>query len=320
MTAPDASRMIKFIMEIDLMLILSSASQSSLKFGLGRMRQAAGELQETLFARRRDRLCREIKYELAALRFETALIRHACICRKAGFNPNQPRVPAGSPEGGRWTATGIGGSPRDSTGMSPDDLGAGTSRERLADASSVLGSPVMSDATPDPIIPGAQYAQTRIEFKPSAWTGFSSIDDTTKRLAHTLAHVRDFINYAPDLGPAIYGTAVHTAFGVSLRLQRIPGLEVEPTFGGAYYGAKGSVRPDAVLRDDGGDVIAIYDVKTGKRGIDPVRAARLRLAIGVGNDVPVIELSVPYGVSRKSAIGTRLSSLIVTSSKKREIY
>jgi hypothetical protein len=28
---------------------------------------------------------------------------------KANFNPNQPRVPAGNPDGGRWTSTGSGG-------------------------------------------------------------------------------------------------------------------------------------------------------------------------------------------------------------------
>lgn len=54
------------------------------------------------------------------------------------------------------------------------------------------------------------------------------------------------------------------------------------------------------MRSDSGDIVAIYDVKTGERGIDLIRAARLRVAAGVGNSVPVIELSIPYGVLRKS--------------------
>ncbi len=54
--------------------------------------------------------------------------------RKAGFNPDQRRVPAGDPDGGQWTAEGSG---------------------------SPFGAPgaVLSDATPDNNwIPGAQYA------------------------------------------------------------------------------------------------------------------------------------------------------------------
>lgn len=43
-----------------------------------------------------------LKWLAAATRFELALVRHDRAL-KAGFNPNQPRVPAGSREGGQWT-------------------------------------------------------------------------------------------------------------------------------------------------------------------------------------------------------------------------
>lgn len=79
----------------------------------------------------------------------------------------------------------------------------------------------------------------------------------------------------------------------------IAASDVETTFGGDYYGAKGSVRTDVVLRNDVGQVIAIYDVKTGEKGIEPARAAELRLKVGVGNEVPVIQMSFKYGLSRK---------------------
>lgn len=39
--------------------------------------------------------------ELAALRMQRALV---ILARK--YNPDQPRVPAGNPDGGRWTDTG----------------------------------------------------------------------------------------------------------------------------------------------------------------------------------------------------------------------
>ena len=58
------------------------------------------------------------------------------ILHKTGFNPDEPRVPAGNPDGGQWTAEGSGSS----------------SAPAVSDA-------VLSDATPNNNwIPGAQYA------------------------------------------------------------------------------------------------------------------------------------------------------------------
>jgi hypothetical protein len=42
----------------------------------------------------------KIKAEIAALRYE---LMWAELCRKYGYNPSQPRVPAGNPDGGQWT-------------------------------------------------------------------------------------------------------------------------------------------------------------------------------------------------------------------------
>jgi hypothetical protein len=72
---------------------------------------------------------------LAALRFKLALLKWRI---KAGFNPNQPRVPAGNPDGGRWTSEG---------GTGGGAIGRNDPR-------------ILSDATPDnDWKPGAQYAQ-----------------------------------------------------------------------------------------------------------------------------------------------------------------
>lgn len=258
-------------------------------------REIRGELDgiKRLFAiRRRERAQQNIKRQLAALRFEKALIGYADVCRKAGFNPGQPRIPAGSREGGQW-ARGESGA---SGGREPN------SGARLAGGSSAFPSPVMSDATPDPIVPGAHYAQTPINFQTSAFTGISTIDDTTKQLANTLARVKDVVEYLPTYTPRKYGTAVHVKFAATVRALGLRGIapsDVETTFGGDYYGAKGSVRTDVVLRNDVGDVIAIYDVKTGEKGIEPARAAYLRIKVGVGNEVPIIQMSFNDGISRK---------------------
>lgn len=48
-----------------------------------------------------------LKWLRAATRFELAMRRHDRAL-KAGFNPDQPRVPAGVPEGGQWTDDGGG--------------------------------------------------------------------------------------------------------------------------------------------------------------------------------------------------------------------
>ena len=51
------------------------------------------------------------RYDLAALQVEVQLLRLQLIY-KANFNPNQPRVPRGHPDGGRWSR--VGGSVEDS--------------------------------------------------------------------------------------------------------------------------------------------------------------------------------------------------------------
>ena len=244
-------------------------------------REIRGELDgiKRLFAiRRRETARQDIRCQLAALRFEKALIGYADVCRKAGFNAGQPRVPAGNADGGRWTASD----------------GAGPSRGPVA---------VMDDATPDPIRPGAQYAQTLVVIKPAAITNDRRIDESTVKLTTTLGHAMDIVEPTPGLSPQAYGRMVHEKFADMVRVLGLPGIardDVETTFGGAYYGAKGSIRTDVVLRDDAGNVIAIYDVKTGDATIGATRAAELRTKVGVDNRVPILELQAIHGVDRKN--------------------
>jgi hypothetical protein len=48
--------------------------------------------------------------EHAALRRAFAEVKAELLARKAGFDPSQPRVPAGNFDGGQWTSEGTGGS------------------------------------------------------------------------------------------------------------------------------------------------------------------------------------------------------------------
>jgi len=74
-----------------------------------------------------------VKQELAEINYELAWRK---FLRK--YSPNQPRVPAGNPDGGQWTS------------------GGGASGGAPANGSD---GQVLSDESPDPIRPSAQYAQ-----------------------------------------------------------------------------------------------------------------------------------------------------------------
>jgi hypothetical protein len=84
----------------------------------------------------------------------------------------------------------------------------------------------------------------------------------------------------------------------------LPGVSVETTFSidreNAPFGFKGSIRTDAVLRNEIGDVIAIYDVKSGGARIELWRARELRTKTGAGPNVPIIEMHVIRGLRLKA--------------------
>jgi hypothetical protein len=226
-------------------------SLRDLKDGLRQIRIELDDLEETFAARRRAAASREPEYKLAALRFETALIRYVNACRKAGFNPNQPRMPAGNPQGGQWTGDG-----------STSRIGGGiTSDVRLADAG--VASAVMSDAIPDPIVPGSQYAQ--IYVRRNDKTGNPQIDRTTETLMQTLLRAHASVGEGSG---AAYGILVHGAFGSAVKDQDLPGIGragVEQSFSLgdiARYGLDGSIRTDVVMRDPNspnGRPIAIWE-------------------------------------------------------------
>ena len=170
------------------------------------------------------------------------------------YNADQPRVPAGHPEGGQWTR-------------------------------------------------GVHYAALTPDIDPSALTGNSRIDEVTKKLAQILQNTINTLSLFPGQ-PQKYGIIGHKAFAAAVIAAGIRGisvLDVEQPFRlpTGYSPTKNSVKPDVVLRDDSGDISAIYDVKTGGASVDPWRARELRAGTGVGPDVYVIELQVTRGPALK---------------------
>jgi len=102
------------------------------------MRRKAWEAEYAEHKRRAD---------IAWERVMAAFMRGAFAPRaKAGFNPDQPRVPAGNPDGGQWTSDGEG--PQSSTGLG-NDRTTGRNAPRI-----------LSDETPDDFFtPGTRLAQ-----------------------------------------------------------------------------------------------------------------------------------------------------------------
>jgi hypothetical protein len=203
----------------------------------------------------------QMRRELVILRFDWERTVGQFYKRKAGFNKDQPRWPQGTP-----------GNP------SPGGRWSG----------------------------GAGAGGVTVTTSPGFLTGISTIDDTSDKLSNTLVRVMETLNFIPESTPQAYGIAVHTAFAAAVRLQNLPGIgwkNVERTFSledsDPHYGLAGSIRTDIALQNDQGDVIAIYDVKTGERELSVARANQLRKMTRAAPDTPVFELNIVRGVSRK---------------------
>jgi hypothetical protein len=237
-----------------------------------------------------------LKSELLDIKVELKFARLVRAAVKAGFNQDQPRD-----ERGRWT---------DAGSISPtggSEAGISFIQTGFADAQyaalSSGASDVLSDADPEPIIPGAQYAAANVVRNDR--TGNPTIDKTTDRLIQTLDVVSETVG--PGSGP-YYGILVHTEFARSVRAQDLPGVGktgVEQSFSMedvARYGLDGTIRTDVVLRDpssSNGTPIAVWDVKTGNARLSSPRVKQIRQYLGVGSEVPIIELHVTRGISNK---------------------
>ncbi|BAT61724.1 hypothetical protein GJW-30_1_04285 [Variibacter gotjawalensis] len=210
------------------------------------------------------------------------------LALKENFNPDQPRD-----ELGRWTSGGGASAQYD------DNVIDNESASSLDGAEYIAAGSVNID-----------YSK--------AYTGDPRIDRTTRTLSETLGNVMEKMDFIPTWTPQMYGTAVHTAFGWTVRGMGIEGIgyyDVEQSFrdaGPIGYGAPGSIRTDVVLRDDTGQTLAIYDVKTGNAEISPARARDIRSNAGVVDRwVPIIELNVIRGASIKSRPAKRIIGHVI---------
>jgi hypothetical protein len=207
--------------------------------------------------------------------------QHRLVQHRSHYDPNQPRVPAGNPDGGQWTSVGGGGV----------GLAAPQSASRRA-------AHVLNDAGPGGIKVWTQYAEVRDndDVQDTNKIDAAAIAQTTATLHQVVLQVSAAVIRRPGSSPREYGVDVHTLFAKTVRALNLSGIGkdgVEQSFdaeGLARYGKDGSIRTDVVLRNEQGRIIAIYDLKTGAAVIRPSRAKELRAMTWAGPDVPVIEL------------------------------
>jgi hypothetical protein len=215
--------------------------------------------------------------------------QHRLVQHRSHYDPNQPRVPAGNPDGGQWTI-------------------AGGSGARLAAMHPTLrpAGQVLNDAGPGGIRVWTQYAEVRDndEVRDNE-ADATAIARTTGILHQVVLQVSAAVIRRPGSSPREYGVDVHTLFARTVRALNLPGIGkegVEQSFdaeGEARYGKDGSIRTDVVLRNKQDRIIAIYDLKTGNAVVRPPRAKELRAMTRAGPDVPVIELHSIRGPAHK---------------------
>lgn len=246
----------------------------------------------------------QMRREFAALRTDLMRTVRDYYARK--YSPNQPRVPAGRREGGQWTSIGGGGGINDSrviSDITPDN-------DWIPGAQYAAGPRAPKDRrqplhvpTPHTVEPAVStYRPGQVSIVNDAQTGLSTVDETTEKLKVLLEKV---VNARPEGFGREYGKAIHYDFGDAVKAGNLRGIGregVEHTFPeeGTRYGSKGSVRTDVVLKNDIGDVIAIYDVKTGGAYLDARRVRELRVKTGAGPEIPIIEMHIRRGLSLKA--------------------
>jgi len=215
------------------------------------------------------------------------------------YSSDQPRVPAGNPDGGQWT-TGDGGSgsPSSSSGAASDEP-----EHPRRYAARETGTLTDETATENRGAHNPRYAMTTVHDETPMATGNPVIDSTTDKLTTLLVGVMNNLELWPGLTPQRYGQLVHQQFANAVRAAVLPGIaynDVETTFPeGWSYGSPDSIRTDVVLRDDSGTIIAIYDVKTGQSGLTFARISELLAKTRAPIGTRVMELRIDGAILRK---------------------
>jgi hypothetical protein len=141
----------------------------------------------------------QLRSKNAALRVELAALR-CMLALKAGFDPNQPRVPAGRPEGGQWTADGGGSDARTVAEPASESADARAQRRKQH---VLAGGGALFSVAPNP------NADATAPLHEWAWP--SQVDDYDAEITQVAAE----LGIDPDLIRAImYVETTHGYYGV----------------------------------------------------------------------------------------------------------
>lgn len=227
-----------------------------------------------------------MRREFAAIERELMGLKRALIVRK--YRQDQPRVPAGNPNGGQWT-------------YDPDTTG---SISRLLPAVRRLLRPGADPTRPALGAALTRYAigssgngpgrQTIAEFNARAFArgeagaGLDVRTMTREEVAYVCPRlgevearadraVAEIAAERPGLRPAVFGTAVHTRIKDEINPLKDPDFFAERSFLKelqARYGDRGSIRIDVFerVRDD---TVCVYDLKTGTSGLSVPRMTEI---------------------------------------------
>lgn len=220
--------------------------------------------------------------DFAALKMKWSGMKFAALARK--YDPNQPRVPAGNPDGGQWTS--IGGEGGDSESF--EDLVQPAFAPAVVPAVAAVEAALALFAGLSAL--NSRNSRAIFEFNARGYDRDGDVPDiATSRLLsrdqvdsecprlNEVQQRTDFsansINRADYSRASEYGTAVHTRLANQIRALNDPNFRAEISLlkdASARYGEPGSIRID-IFERVGNGTVCVYDIKTGSEGLSLAR-------------------------------------------------
>lgn len=215
--------------------------------------------------------------------------------RGRGYDPNQPRVPAGHSDGGQWTDTGGSGAYFGRLDANEHPLVHQARIDRLIrpiqrgiEAALALFAALSARNTPDrrAIL---EFNAREFRLDESGGLGRPNVSllnrDQVRDACPRLGEVQDRTDRANAIvragggimSPQQFGTAVHLNLKRQIDNLKDPNFRAEVSRvkseeDETWYGRRGSIRID-VLENVGDGTVCVYDIKTGQSSLNPSRMA-----------------------------------------------
>jgi len=195
------------------------------------------------------------------------------------YDSNQSRVPRGLSDGGQWTDDDQDGpiKPAFAWPAAPF-LTAKTIEAGLA-LYTWLSARNSYDQQAIIAIKAREYRRSETDSLKVEFVGFLNQDEVDK-ICQRFGTTQKMTNAAaakvnadePNLPPDIYGTRVHSELNKMIKAQPDPNFKSEVSIRKSVEdGVAGSIRIDVFDKHDERDLICVYDIKTGQRGLSKAR-------------------------------------------------